>query len=353
MDSVFATLDIQKIKLQLEGILRHDINPKTDILFLDEIQATPNAIAALRYFYEEMSELLIIAAGSLLEFALAEENFSMPVGRIEYMHIFPMTSPEFLTARNQIWLKEKLDLFSQKKIKVKHWTEELHRQLIDQLTTYMFMGGMPEVVQQFTEQSSFTKLKKISENISTTYMDDFHKYAKRNELTRLQQIYRKLPYHIGKKIKYSELLGEEKSINIKHCIQLLHQARIIEHVHHSNCSGLPVTAQKDFNVYKVFWLDIGLLNFLQGLTQPISHEHLNSIFKGTQAEQFVAQQMLASQDTSMRPELFYWLREGKTGNAEIDFVLQLNSEIIPIEVKSTSAGQMKSLHQFIYEKKAK
>ena len=349
LDSIFQTLNIEKILLSIDATTHKSSDGPKTLLFLDEIQATPHALAALRYFFEERPDLPIIAAGSLLEFVLADHTFSMPVGRIEYLWLYPFTFKEFLIARNKEALVSHLESFSEKS----YWPPPRHQELLDELRWYQIIGGMPEVVQAFVSGAKELRIQKIQDNIVATYSDDFSKYASGAELSRLQQTYRRLAQFCGRKVKYAEVLPGERSDYAKATIDLLAKAGIIHRVFHSSCDGLPIRAGLNPKIYKVYWLDTGLLNRMHGMNWKTWMDDDKIVYEGPLAEQFVAQELIAALATSDPAPLCYWLREGKSTNGEVDFVIQEGSHIIPIEVKSGASGKLKSLANFIDQKKLK
>ncbi|MBF0441401.1 MAG: ATP-binding protein [Oligoflexales bacterium] len=343
LEKIFATLDVALIRSHLEGILKRQIDERGSLLFLDEVQATPHALAALRYFYEEWPDLAVIAAGSLLEFTLSEHSFSMPVGRIEYAFIQPLSFSEFLLAKGEQWL---LNLLKTYQIE-SPWASSTHEQLLKLLRVYNLIGGMPEVVAHHCAEPQSQDWKKIQEQIVATYRDDFAKYEKKSQLPLLQTVYDRLPVEIGRKIKSSLIAADKRASQVRSCIYHLAQARLIRPTYHSNADGVPIGAQIDDKIFKVYWLDVGLLNRMVGLDLPLVGTDESIYFKGKLAEQFIAQHLCSIGGSSDRQSLYYWLREGKTGNAEVDFLIQKGTEIIPIEVKSGKSGTMKSLIQFI------
>lgn len=348
LDSIFQSFDISKITTVLESVFKSSFSD--GILFLDEIQATPHAIAALRYFYEDRPDQIVIAAGSLLEFTLSDHNFSMPVGRIEYLHIGPLTFEEYLKGTGETWVAENFTAF---KIG-ESIPAELHRQLLEHYKNFLFLGGMPESVQMFVKEKDIKSSQRILENIKNTYEDDFAKYAKKVDLDRLQNIYRAVPNQIGKKAKYSNILTGEKANVVRRNIDLLIKARIALPCFHSSCSGIPIEAQKDNDIYKLFWIDVGLLNRMHDVDWfTFSKLETRLLTEGALAEQFVAQHFAIRMNGEKPPSLFYWLREGKSNNAEVDFVLQVGADVVPIEVKSGAIGSLKSILQFVAEKSAK
>jgi predicted AAA+ superfamily ATPase len=208
LNKSFKTLDLKTILQELEFVLGKKI-PPNGLLFLDEIQATPWALAALRYFFEEMPELAVIAAGSLLEFTLSEHEFSMPVGRVETMHLGPMNFEEYLMAFNEDQLVETLLKWSPES--GQPFSEIAHDKLSKRLREFLFVGGMPEAVREFRDSGSFLKATEVQESILATYQNDFSKYATKNELIRLQEIFVNVPRQLGRKIKYSTMIPGERS----------------------------------------------------------------------------------------------------------------------------------------------
>lgn len=345
LDPVFASLDLQQIILNLQSITSKQINPNS-LLFLDEIQATPNALAALRYFYEEMPDLPVIGAGSLLEFALADHSFSMPVGRIEYLHLGPMTFSEYLEAIDPPALEFLHDLDPHRPFPLK-----AHQRLLQRQREFILIGGMPEAVDAYRISQSFEEAAAIQNSICSTYMDDFSKYARQKDLGQLQTLFKTIPRVIGNKVKYANLLHDTRSAYVKGILNLLSMARICTSVTRSNCSGLPLAAGADPRFMKLIFLDVGLVARLLGtdwldLRQSSERRFIN---EGPLAEQFIGQHL--HWDSQTLPELYYWARESRKSNAELDFVVTRGSLIVPIEVKAGKSGALKSLHLFMHEKK--
>ncbi len=346
LDNLFKTLDMDSIIRELDALVGKDIQATGSVLFLDEIQATPHAIQSLRYFYENKPGLPIISAGSLLEFALADHYFSMPVGRIEYYHLGPMTFREFLAAVEP-GLNQYLSGFHiDKPIPV-----TAHQKLIKRQREYLFVGGMPEAVRAFSEENSLTEVTAVHRSIAGTYQDDFSKYAKHKELALMQKVFRQIPRIIGQKVKYSNISKEDKSRDVRAAIDLLVKARVCHQVFHSHCSGVPLTADMNENVYKMLFMDVGMAAYITGLDwialQAMDGQSL--VNEGKLAEQFVGQHLLNPFEP---PRLTYWLREVKSANAEVDYVMASGNQIIPIEVKAGKSGALKSLQQFALIKQA-
>ena len=330
--------------------------PRSDrtILFLDEIQAAPSAFASLRYFLEEMPELPIVAAGSLLEFLLSDHTFSMPVGRIQYLDLGPMTFTEFLRAAGQERLARAIETFD--------WTTGstprsphpvVHQRLLELLRLYHFVGGMPEAVKTYAESRNLRAVSAVHASIIDTWRDDFPKYAARRDLTRMLRVFNFAARHAGRKVKYSNVSADDQSATIRRDIDLLAMARVIARVTHSQCSGLPLQADLKEKVFKLIFLDVGLMNAVCGLGwQTIAGQTETQLVNaGPGAEQFIGQHLQFLLADRPNRELTYWLREGRSNNAEVDYVCELGGRIVPIEVKAGRTGTLKSLHQFVAEKR--
>jgi len=349
LNHIFKTLNIQLICKELEGLLGRKIITPGSILFLDEIQATPNALQALRYFYEELPELPVVAAGSLLEFVLSKHNFSMPVGRIEYVHLGPMTFEEYLREIDGSLLKYIIEFDFSDEI-----PKTAHKKLLDRQREYLLVGGMPEAILNYFRSEQFVDIIPVHQSIISTYLDDFSKYASEKALLRLQKVFRFVPRSVGKKIKYSNVSRDEAAREIRFAIELLSKARVISPVFHSPCSGLPLQAESDEFTYKALFLDIGLMNRICGLDWLAisSLDDRQLINEGAMAEQFIGQHLLYFRGLSEPPELCYWLRQRKSANAEVDYVISKGDLIIPVEVKDGKSGSLKSVLQFVYSKDA-
>jgi predicted AAA+ superfamily ATPase len=268
----------------------------------------------------------------------------MPVGRVDYLYLWPITFDEFVKAQSDKFLTDSWqELTLNPDLPV---SQALHESILQLLKIYLFVGGMPGVVSAYLDRHDFTEVSKFQEDILTSFKDDFAKYARGRDLNLMQRLFLTLPLHVTKKIKYSRLNPDEKSTIIKSMLDLFSKARIITPVLHSSANGIPLRAQVDPKIFKLLFADTGLLSHSLGLTQP----PLKSEIEGVLHEQFIGQELRA-RDSTHDSELFYWVREKKHGNAEIDYLIQNNEQILPIEVKSGKAGSMRSMHQFMHEKK--
>jgi len=352
LDTLFASLDITRILSEIQYICKKG-SPKADksLIFFDEIQAVPSALAALRYFYEELPAVPVIATGSLIEFALSKHNFSMPVGRIEYMFMNPMTFSEFLYAKGEDSLINLLETFSISD----SFPESAHRQLLELLRQFLMTGGMPQAVDSFIETNDFTEVMNIQSSILETYQDDFSKYCTGSQLTLVQKVFDRIPLLVGNKMKYTNIDSGHLSRDLGTAVQMLAKAGVISTVTHSDASGIPLKAGEDNRVYKPYLLDCGLMNRSCRVEWIALDELMDTKFinEGNLAEQFICQHLIALENENESPRLHYWLREKKSSNSEVDFLLQINREIIPVEVKSGKSGSLRSLHQFTYRRKNK
>ena len=350
LKEVFATMNPKAICERIGAILGRDVRAPGAILFLDEIQAVPEAIAALRYFYEEMAELPVVAAGSLLEFALADHSFSMPVGRIEYLHLGPMDFIEFAQAVNPYLAS----LLSIEAICAEDGFAA-HQEAMKLLRTFLAVGGMPESVLRYTESGSMAEVSLVHEQILSTYVDDFAKYASGRDLAHMQSIFSRLGVNVARKVKYVNFSREMRSREVKDILDMFLNARLISKVAHTDANGVPLGAEEDANVWKPLFLDVGLMNHANGIgvRELESLDDIALVGEGAIAEQFVGQHLLYREGPSIRPHLNYWLREGASNNAEVDFVLADSFTVLPIEVKAGKAGSLRALRQMLAEKKLK
>ena len=331
-----SDLDTARLCRDIEIIKRTKIQAGTTLLFFDEIQECPNAIQSLRYFYEEMPDLHIIAAGSLLEFALG--SFSFPVGRVQLLNMFPMTFTEFLEGTGQSEAAAVIQ-------KPSELSDVIHQHLLKQLHTYFFVGGMPECVLTYNETTSIKEAQNIQQQIIDTYRIDFPKYTPRIDQHCLDTVFMALATKVGSQIKYANLTNSYSNPTIKKSVDLLQLARIVHKVYSVNPPQLPLGASVSNKIFKNLFLDIGLMQNLAGI--PVDTEYLNEdllgLYRGALAEQFVGQEMLAANNN----ELYYWNRLAKNSLAEIDFLTINMGNVIPIEVKSGKAGHLRSMHSFL------
>lgn len=348
--SCFQSLDPTHIIRELELQIGERIHLNESLLFFDEIQDCPQALKALRYFAEEMPEQHVIAAGSLLEFVLEDQTFSFPVGRIQMMNLGPLTFLEYLLARGQTPLVE----WIQKVEKGDEVSEAVHQRLLSFVKEFLYVGGMPGVVSVFLKTHSYIEVRRRQAALIDLYLLDFGKYAtKYAEHRHLKKLFERAPDLVGKHFKYSKIDAESANParDYREAMQRLRQARLILQVHLSKGNHPPLRAEKNEKKFKIFLLDIGLL--VCGLGGEIAETEGcdgSSLFRGIMAEQFVAQELCALHDPFVERGLYYWENTERSSSAEIDFLINLNERIVPVEVKAGVTGRLKSLRQFLEKK---
>jgi uncharacterized protein len=318
------------------------ITPGNTLLFFDEIQACPRAITALRYFYEDFPELHVISAGSLLEFQL--RKISVPVGRISIIYVYPLSFSEYLSATGKEHLRKLLldNPFTPQ-------ASPIHNQLVTETRNYTLLGGMPEVVSEFLESGEFMRCMDIQTGLIETYRSDFHKYARRHQVKYLHRVFESVPLQLGRKFKYSNVSRDIKSRELSEALELLEMAGLVYKVYHSSSNGVPLKAEMDVKKFKVLLFDVGLAQRLLKLDhrQLLLNPDISVINNGEIAELFAGLEFIAYQGFREKSELYYWHRESKSSNAEVDYVITVGSRVVPVEVKSGDTGRMRSLTVFL------
>ena len=348
LKKLFFDNDVKRILTELTILLNQDVSYGNTLFFIDEIQTCPEAIQSLRYFKENIPELHVICAGSLLDHTLNEMKSPMPVGRVEFLYMYPMNFKEFLVAINQEKLVSYIEGFNF----TKPFSEVIHNQISQHLRFYFFIGGMPAVVKTYVENNKLSEIQRILNNILTSIQYDFAKYGTRKQQEYLQIVLKYCGRYPGRKIKYSNIDREIRSTFLKESIKKLELSRIIHTVKHSNASKVPLTEYVKERVYKTMFMDIGFVNQFNQIDLT-ELENLITANEGMLAEQFIAQELLTIHQAYLSPELFYWSREEKSSNAEVDFIFQHKNKIYPIEVKAGKTGTLKSIQVYLYEKKLK
>lgn len=340
--------DPEKICSSLSAYYGIPIIEKQTLLFFDEIQACPKAIQALRFFYESKPNLHVIAAGSLLEFALADLS-SFGVGRIHSLFMYPMSFDEFLYAHNEGQL---VDLKKQA-TSVNPLNLTFHNKLTEYLKKFLLTGGMPEVVKTYLKNSSNPDaVQKELADIMVSLYDDFVKYKKRSPVLRLREVLDSAIQQAGGKYVYARA-GELSNIaQAKEAIELLEMAGLIHRVYHTSGQGLPLGAGANHKIFKVLFLDTGLLQQSAGLRLAdfLVARNTEMLNKGRVAEIFAGLEMIKYEAAENRPQLYYWHREKRGSNAEVDYLFNDKGMIRPVEIKSGSSGKMQSLYQFLDER---
>jgi uncharacterized protein len=343
-----TSFSIKKLISEIELITQKRVNEKS-LLFLDEIQEQPLAFNRLRYFYEDRPGLHVIAAGPLLDVIIDDASFSMPVGRVEYYFLGPLSYREFLLAKGEELLLSQLDDMSL----ASPPSEVLHERATELLREFYYVGGMPEAVNEFINSQDMEKVRRIQQSLLQTYRDDIPKYTKHKQGVRVKNVFDFVPAHLGEgKVKFNAI-SESNSTLVKDAINILDKAQVIIKVLNNSASGIPLSSGADQGIMKLYFLDVGLYNAASELqwAELVRSDEEALITKGSMAEQFVAQH-LKYRSNSSRGELYYWLRGGKREAAEVDFITTHQGRILPIEVKAGSTGKMRSLWQFIADKKS-
>lgn len=335
-------LDPAMMIIMLSAAVQKDIIPGKTLLFLDEIQAMPRAIIALRYFYENMPELHIIAAGSLLDFAI--NQVGIPVGRVESLYMHPISFIEYFAVFNKFAVRQILHHDNAEQIQ-----DPIHAIGLDALRQYFVIGGMPKSVQQWIDYQKPLQISKVHTGILDSYRQDFSKYAKNHEIKYVEKVFDQIPRQLGQKFKYSLIEGEYRKRELAPALDLLVTAGIAKKVYYSAGQGIPLGAQSSDLDYKVIFLDVGLAQARLGLDlagwflEP--EQTLQN--KGALVEAFVGQEIAAYAAPHSKNDLYYWHKDSSPAQAEIDYLATINYQVIPIEVKSGAGRTLKSLNYFL------
>lgn len=318
------------------------IVPGKTLLFLDEIQAAPQAILALRYFFELMPELHVIAAGSLLDFAI--EKVGMPVGRVNILYMYPLSFIEFLAAMKQ-------SLYIDAVLKAANLSQIIHSTLLDFLKQYLAIGGMPEVIAEWVKTKDPSIIYEAQRQLIETYRQDFPKYAKKHEIKYVEVLFNQIAHFIGDQFKYSSVHGEFKKRELAPCLELLRHANVVHQITHSSGNGLPLGAEVNLDRFKMIFLDVGISQAILGLDLSSWFLNLDKelVNRGTMAEAFIGQEMLCYGSPKWKNELYFWRRDSKGSLAEVDYLYEHQGMVLPIEVKSGHGTTLRSLHQFLLE----
>jgi len=333
----------ERIIQALSMELGQSIIPGKTLLFIDEIQAVPQAIIALRYFYEMMPELHVIGAGSLLDFAI--QQVGVPVGRVQFLYMYPLTFIEYLIAMGDRMIVQEI---------LKHDVKSemfptIHEKTLRSLSHYLALGGMPDIIQTWITTKNALDCHIIHQSIIATYRQDFDKYARKQQIKYVEKIFDTIPQQLGQKFKYSAIDGDYRKRELAPALDLLETAYLASKVYYGSGQGFPIGFQTDIFDYKVIPLDVGLnqaqlnLNIAGWFTNPIQ-EFIN---KGPLVEAFAGQEILAYSSPRQKNNLYYWHKDSAPQQAEIDYLLPINEKIIPVEIKSGDGRTLKSMHYFL------
>lgn len=317
------------------------INPRNTLLIFDEVQEVPKALTALKYFNENAPEYQIVCAGSLLGVAL-HQGTSFPVGKVEFMDLYPLSFTEFMRAMGK---QQFVELVEQGNFDL---ATTFKQEFIDLLKYYYYVGGMPEVVYNFSENMDFNEAREIQERILIAYEQDFSKHAPNEAIPRIRMLWNSIPSQLtkeNKKFIYGLIKEGARAKEYEMAMLWLTDCGLVHKVHRVAAPGLLLKAYEDLKSFKLFMLDVGLLSCMVRLNQSVllNGNELFKEFKGALTEQYVLQQL----KTSKRIDTYYWTNN--RGSAEIDFLIDTGEKIIPVEVKAETNLKAKSLKSY-YEK---
>ena len=334
-----SDLDPVRICREIEALTGKLIRPGVTLLFFDEIQACPRALESLRYFSERMPDLHVIAAGSLLEFAL--EQISFPVGRVSFLEMNPMTFAEFVRASGN----SSLDCLLSEGIK--DVGEAIHGRMLSTLREYLFCGGLPACVKTWHEDKSYVRVREVQNDLLAAFRQDFAKYPLGMESSTLETVWDGAARSVSRQSSFASISREYSGTTNKKAIDLLSKIRLVKCCRAASAAKFPF----DLDVtprFKFFAGDIGLWQAQLGYPakEIIETDDVLATYQGALAEQFVAQELAAALG---RDEPHWWKREKRNSNAEVDFIVAIDGRIQPIEVKNGPSGRLRSLHQLLIE----
>ncbi len=338
---LFTDNDVSRTVRAIEGFTGRPVGPRS-LLFLDEIQAAPEILAKLRWLHEGRPRLPVIAAGSLLDFALADHAFSMPVGRISYLYLEPMSFAEFLVGIGDTELGGMLG-----ELDLRHPpTSAIHERLLERFRDYVLVGGMPEAVETFRESQSLLECARVHSDLLATIRDDFAKYAAAVHRDRLVTVLDAVPRMVGQKFVYTRVDRDQRAAALRQAANLLCDARVCHRVRATHATGIPLGAEVDERRFKLLLLDVGLLSasLRLGLSDLPRADEVILTNEGAVAEQAVGQALRTARQFFEDPELYYWFRDAHGAEAEVDYLVQHGRAIVPIEVKAGTTGTLRSLH---------
>ncbi len=332
-----------RVKELLQSIfLFKNVTPKKgkQLLFIDEIQNSLEAVSVLRYFYEEIPDLYVISAGSLFEIMLEKEQVSFPVGRVQFFFTYPLIFEEYLEAMEEYNALELLNSIPFPKF--------AYQTLFKLFHNYTLIGGMPEIIAKYRITEDIHELNSVYQSLLTGYIDDASKYA-RNETMRniIKHCIESAPYEAGKRISFAGFGNSNfRSREAGEALKILERAMLLYLFYPTTKTEIPIIQNKKKSPRLQFF-DTGILNFVSGLQQYFfNFDNLHAFYKGLLAEHIVGQELIASDLLTSRKPAF-WVREKKQSSAEVDFIFQFDRFVIPIEIKSGKSGTLRSLHQFI------
>ena len=328
--------DPAKILRRIEALADQRLTIGRTLLFFDEVQFCPEAIISLRYFFEEMPDLHIIAAGSLLEFTI--DKISIPVGRVTFRHLGPMSFEEFLfNSGNQILLDE----IKEHSISMP-FPEALHNKAIFLLKEYLAIGGMPQVVASYLEHQDYLRCQELLTDLLESYLKDFPKYSsKHSDLKYIDTVFSRIPHLVGNQFKFVQISRAIQSKYLRSGLDLLDKADLVKFIYKT--SGIPLGANYNPQRFKLLFIDIGLMQRACDLyiARWITDSY-NLINAGPVSEQFVGQEICANANYK-REKLYYWARNKSGSSAEVDYMVEHLNGVTPVEVKAGTSGRLKSM----------
>jgi len=343
-------LDPERICVNLSAYYGVPVIEGETLLFFDEIQSCPKALQSLRYFYESKPDLHVIAAGSLLEFALSGLS-SWGVGRIRSVYMYPMSFDEFLMAGGEHRLIEvKRDATPGNPL-----DSPIHEKLKEYLRYFLLIGGMPEAVNTFiSKPADINAVQRVLSDIATSYYDDFAKYKKRIPVLRLREVMSSVVVQAGGKYIYAKAGPLSNSAQAKEVLELLEMAGLVHKVYHSSAQGVPLGSGVNYKKFKAILHDSGIFQQIAGLrmTDVIIAKNIDMINKGNIAEAFAGTEFVKYGQVYEKRQLYYWQREKSGSSAEVDYIIEQGGKVVPVEVKSGSTGKMQSMNLFISEKRS-
>lgn len=333
--------DVERLVQGFKAETNVDIRPDNTLIILDEIQETPKALTSLKYFYENAPEYHIVVAGSLLGVA-THEGASFPVGKVDYIELFPLSFHEFLLALNEAPLVELMSKAADYKL-----LSVFHDKLINHLKTYFFIGGMPEVVASYAVNKSWIEARDIQKKILYTYNEDFSKHVPRNTVPRVRQVWQTIPPQLSKENKkfiYSLIREGARAKEYELALMWLEDAGLIYRLNRIEAPRLPITFYADTNSFKIYHLDVGLLAAMTNLSERtlLEKNDVFAEFKGALTEQFVMQELQNHSNIN----ICYWANDASS-RAEVEFIIQIDDRIIPVEIKGGTNLRAKSLKVYI------
>lgn len=337
-DLFSSDLDTDRLILGLELYAGRKINPENTLLIFDEVQEVPRALASLKYFYENAPQYHIVCAGSLLGIAL-HQGTSFPVGKVDFLKLYPLSFSEFLMATGNERFAELLKKQDYEMI------TSFKQTYIDALKHYYFVGGMPEAVQSFAESKDFNEVRAIQKRILAAYEQDFSKHAPNEIVPKIRMLWNSIPSQLArenKKFIYGLVREGGRAREYETAIMWLSDCGLVHKVSRVNAAGIPLKAYEDLKAFKLFIVDVGLLGCMTGLRQRtlLDGDDLFVEFKGALTEQYVCQQLKTIEDLGV----YYYTND--RGSCEIDFVVDTGEQIVPIEVKAETNLRAKSLKTY-------